>query len=178
MWHKLDCRLVSDLYILFQFFWAVLITQKLGSNLNYQLHCIVACVIIITLYRLLNLKWLINLSYSKFSWVLPINKYDIVKFFLSLFIIKFLVSIFKTIIGFILRNFINVFLNCKYISNILKNEFLILCIVYTILTNVTNSCIIFLIFYDYLNFCYFTIFVLLSLQLKILWLALFILPSR
>ena len=81
MWYNFNCRLVSDLYILFQFFQAVLITQKLGSNLKYQLHCIVACVIIITLNRSLNLKWLINLSsfilfklanliiknYSKFS---------------------------------------------------------------------------------------------------------------
>ena len=38
------------------------------------------------------------------------------------------------------------------------NEFLVLCIVYTIFTNVTNLCNIFSIFYDYLNFCYFTIF--------------------
>ena len=35
------------------------------------------------------------------------------------------------------------------------NEFLVLCIVYTIFTNVTNLCNIFSIFYD---FCYFTIF--------------------
>ena len=97
-------------------------------------------------------------NHSKSLWVLPINKYDLVKFFPSLFFIKFLVSIFKTIIDFILRNFINVFLNCKYIFNIFKNEFLVLCIVYTIFTNVTNLCNIFLIFYDYLNFCSFTIF--------------------
>ena len=38
------------------------------------------------------------------------------------------------------------------------NEFLVLCIVYTIFTNVTNLCNIFSVFYDYLNFCYFTIF--------------------
>ena len=161
-----------DLYALFQSFRAVLITQKLGSNFKYQLHCIVECMIIITLNRFLNLKWLVNLSsfiffklanltiknYSKSSWVLPINKYDLVKFFSSPFFIKFPVFIFKTIIDFILRNFINVFLNCKYIFNIFKNEFLVLCIVYTIFTNVTNLCNIFSIFYDYLNFCYFTIF--------------------
>ena len=33
-----------------------------------------------------------------------------------------------------------------------------LCIVYTVFTNVTNLCNIFLKFYDYLNFCYSTIF--------------------
>ena len=54
-----------------------------------------------------------------------------------------------------LRIFINVFLSCKYIFNIFKNEFLVLCIVSTIFTNVTNVCNRFLIFYDYLNFCYF-----------------------
>ena len=37
-------------------------------------------------------------------------------------------------------------------------NFLVLCIVYTIFTNVTNLCSIFLIFYGYLNFFYFTIF--------------------
>ena len=62
------------------------------------------------------------------------------------------------ITDFILRNFINVLPNCKYVFNIFKNEFLVLCIVPTIFTNVTNLCNIFLIFYDYLNFCYFTIF--------------------
>ena len=172
MCYNFNYRLVLDLYILFQSFRAVLITQKLGSNFKYQLHCIMACVIIITFNRFLNLKWLINLSsfiYSKLaylaiktcsksSWGLPINKCNLVKFFPSLFFIKFLVSIFKTIIDFILRNFINVLLNCKYIFNIFKNEFLVLCIVYTIFTNVTNLCNIFSIFYDYLNFCYFTIF--------------------
>ena len=100
-------------------------------------------------FKLANLK---IKNYSKSSWVLPINKYDLVKFFPSLFFIKFLVSIFKTIINFILRNFINVLLNCKYIFNIFKNEFLVLCIVYTIFINVSNLCKIFLIFYDYLNF--------------------------
>ena len=89
---------------------------------------------------------------------LPINKYDLVKFYPSLFFIQVLVSTFKTIIDFILGNFINVLLNCKYIFNIFKNEFLILCIVYTSFTNITNLCNIFLIFYDYLNFCYFTTF--------------------
>ena len=161
-----------DLFILFQSFRAVLITQKLGSNFKYQLHCIMACVIIITLIRFLNLKWLLNLSsfnysklvylitktYSKSSWALPINKYDLVKFFRSLFFIKFLLSFFETIINFMLRNFINVLLNCKYIFNIFKNEFLVLCIAYTIFTNVTNLCNTFSIFYDYLIFCYFTIF--------------------
>ena len=99
MCFNFNCRLVLDLYILFQSFRTVLITQKLGSNLKYQLHCVVACVIIITLSRFLNLKWLINLSsficcklayltiknYSKSWWVLPINKYDLVSFFPSLF---------------------------------------------------------------------------------------------
>ena len=103
MCFNFNCRLVLDLYILFQSFRTVLITQKLGSNLKYQLHCVVACVIIINLSRFLNLKWLINLSsficcklayltiknYSKSWWVLPINKYDLVSFFPSLF---FLVS--------------------------------------------------------------------------------------
>ena len=171
-----------DLYALFQSFRAVLITQKLGSKFKYQLHCIVECVIIITLNRFLNLKWLVNLSsfiffklanltiknYSKSSWVLPINKYDLVKFFSSPFFIKFPVFIFKTIIDFILRNFINVFLNYKYIFSTFKNEFLVLCIVFTIFTNVIYLCNIFLVFYDYLNFCYFTIFGSINLQLKIL----------
>ena len=176
MCYNFNCRLVLDLYILFQCFQAVLVTQKLGSNFKYRLHCIMAYMIIMTLNRFLNLKWLINLysfifsklaylvylayaikNYSKSSWTLPINKYDFVKFFLSLFFIKFLVSIFK-IIGFILRNFINVLLNCKYIFNIFKNEFLVLCIVYTNFTHVTNLCNIVLIFYNYLNVCYFTIF--------------------
>ena len=160
MCYNFNCRLVLDLYILFQCFQAVLVTQKLGSNFKYRLHCIMAYMIIMTLNRFLNLKWLINLSsfiYSKLayltiktcsksSWALPINKYDLVKFFPSLFFIKFLVSIFKTIIDFILRNFINAFLNCKYVFNIFKNEMLVLCIVYTIFTNVTNLCNIFLNF--------------------------------
>ena len=131
-----------------------------------------ACVIIITLNRFLNLKWLINLSsfiffklanltinnYNQSSSVLPINEYDFVKFFLDLFFIKFLVSIFIKIVDFILRNIINVLLNCEYILNIFNNEFLVLCIVYTIFTDVTNLCNAFSMFYDYLNFCYFTIF--------------------
>ena len=160
MCYNFDYRLVLDLYILLQSLRAVFITQKLGSNFKYQLHCILACMILKTFNRFLNLKWLINLSsfiYSKLayltiktcsksSWALPINKYNLVKFFLSLFFIKFLASIFKTIINFILRNFINVLLNCKYIFNIFKNEFLVLCIVNTIFTNVTNPCNIFLIF--------------------------------
>ena len=123
MCYNFNYRLVLDLYILFQPFWAVLITQKLGSNFKYQLHCIMACMIIITLIRFLNLKWLINLSsfnysklaylttktYNKSQWALTINKYDFVKFFPSLFFIKVLVSIFKSIINFISRNFINVY---------------------------------------------------------------------
>ena len=55
MCYNFNYRLVFDLYILFQSFRAVLITQKLGSNFKYQLHCIMACVII-TLNRFLNLK--------------------------------------------------------------------------------------------------------------------------
>ena len=35
MCYNFDCRLVLDLYILFQSFRAVLITQKLGSNFKY-----------------------------------------------------------------------------------------------------------------------------------------------
>ena len=118
MCYNFNYRLVLDLYILFQSFRAVLITQKLGSNFKYQLHCIMACVIIITFNRFLNLKWLINMSsfiYSKLahlaiktcsksSWGLQINKHNLVKFFPGLFFIKFLVSIFKMIINFIFRN--------------------------------------------------------------------------
>ena len=172
MCYNFNCRLVLDLYIHFQSFQAVLITRKIGSNFMYQLHCIMACVIIIILNRFLNLKWLLNLSsfiftklayltiknYSKFLWALPIKKYDIVKLFTNLFFIKFLVSIFKMIIDFILRNFINVLLNCKYIFNIFINEFLVLCIVYTIFTNVTKLCNIFLIFYNYLISFFFFFF--------------------
>ena len=126
-----------DLYVLFQSFRAVLITQKLDSKFKYQLHCIVACVIIITLNRFLNLKRLINLSsfiffklanltiknYSKSSWVLPINKYDLVKFFSSPFFIKFPVFIFKTIIDFILRNFIMYFLTINIFLAPLRMNF-------------------------------------------------------
>ena len=89
MCYNFNYRLVLDLYILFQSFRAVLITQKLSSNFKCQLHCIMACLILITFNRFLNLKWLINLSsfiysklayltiktYSKSSWALPINKY-------------------------------------------------------------------------------------------------------
>ena len=35
---------------------------------------------------------------------------------------------------------------------------MVLCIVYAIFTNVTNLCNTFLIFYDYPDFCYFTVF--------------------
>ena len=104
------------------------------------------------------LAYVTTKTYSKSSWALPINKSDLDKFFASLFFIKILVSISKAIINFILRSFINVLLNCKYIFNIFKNEFLVLCIVYTIFTNVTNLCNTFSIFYDNLGFCYFTIF--------------------
>ena len=90
MCYNFNYRLVLDLYILFQSFRAVLITQKLGSNFKYQLHCIMACLILITFNRFLNLKWLINLSsfiYSKLaylaiktcrksSWGLSINKFN------------------------------------------------------------------------------------------------------
>ena len=102
MCFNFNCRFVLDLCILFQSFQAVFVTQKLGFNFKYQLHCIVACVIRIFLNRFLNLKWLINLSsfiflklanltiknYNKSSWVLPINKYDLVKFCPSLFLSK------------------------------------------------------------------------------------------
>ena len=54
MCYNFNYRLVLDLYILFQSFRAVLITQKLGSNFKYQLHCIMACVIMITFNRFLN----------------------------------------------------------------------------------------------------------------------------
>ena len=50
------------------------------------------------------------------------------------------------------------FLTVTCIFNIFKNEFLVLYIVTTIFTTVINLCNIFLIFYNYLNFCYFTIF--------------------
>ena len=94
MCYKFNCRLVFDLYIIFQSFRTVFITQKLDSNFKYQLHYIIACVTIIILNRFLNLRRLINLSsftllklafrkerserlsYSNSSWVLPINKYD------------------------------------------------------------------------------------------------------
>ena len=135
MCYNFNCKLVLDLYILFRSFWAVLITQKLGSIFKYQLYCIMACMIIITLNRYLNLKWFINLSsfilskiayltiknYRKSSWTSPIKKYDLVKFFPCQFFIIFIVSIFKTIIDFILRNVVNVLLNCKYVFNILMN---------------------------------------------------------
>ena len=56
-----------------------------------------------------------------------------------------------------LRNFINAFLNCKYIFNTFKNEFWYYAL-FLLFFNVTNLCNIFLTFYNYLNFCYFTIF--------------------
>ena len=91
----------------------------------------------ITLNRFLNLKWLINLSsfiffklanltiknYSKSSWVLPINKYDLVKFFSSLFFIKFPVFIFKMIIDFILRILLMYFLTINIFLGPLRINF-------------------------------------------------------
>ena len=47
MCYNFNYRLVLDLYSLFQSFWTVFITQKLGFHFKYQLDCIVACVIII-----------------------------------------------------------------------------------------------------------------------------------
>ena len=67
MCYNFNCRLVLYSYILFESFLAVLITQKLDYNFKYQLNCIMTCVIIITLNRFLNLKWLINLSLFTFS---------------------------------------------------------------------------------------------------------------
>ena len=49
---------------------------------------------------------------------------------------------------------------------IFKDEFLVLCIIYTIFTNVTNPCNIFSIFFNYLNFCLFTIFGSLKLSVE------------
>ena len=72
MCYNFNCRLVLDFHILFQSFRVVLITQELGSDFKCRLHCAVACVIIITLIRFLNLKWLINLSlfnYSKLAYL-------------------------------------------------------------------------------------------------------------
>ena len=59
--------------------------------------------------------------------------------------------------------YVNAFLNCKYVFNIFKNGFLVLCVVFT---NVTNLCNVFLIFYDYLNFYYFTSFVSIKFAVK------------
>ena len=56
------------------------------------------------------------------------------------------------------RNFINAFIDCKYIFTIFKNDFLLLCIVTASFTNVNNLYNIFLIFYGFLNFCDFTSF--------------------
>ena len=56
MRYNFKCRLVLDLYIIFQSLQIVSITQKLGSNFKYQLHCIMECVIIMTLKRFLNPK--------------------------------------------------------------------------------------------------------------------------
>ena len=126
-------------------------------------------MIIITLNRFLNLKWFINVSsfillklsfwnekiekhsYSKFSWVLSVNKYNLVNFFPSPFFINILVFIFKTTIDFMLTNLVDAFLNYKYISKIFENDILILCIITTIFN-------MFLIFYNYLKFCYCTNF--------------------
>ena len=56
MCYNFNCRLVLDLYVLFPSFKAVLITQNLDFNFKYQLHSIVACMIMTTLNRFLNLK--------------------------------------------------------------------------------------------------------------------------
>ena len=72
MCYNFNYKLALDFYILFQSFGAVFITQKLGSNFKYQLYCIMACVIIITFNRFLNLKWLINLPsfiYCKLAYL-------------------------------------------------------------------------------------------------------------
>ena len=72
MCYNFNCGLVLDFHILLQSFQAVLITQELGSDFKCWLHCAVVCVIIITLIRFLNLKWLINLSsfnYSKLAYL-------------------------------------------------------------------------------------------------------------
>ena len=72
MCYNFNYRLVLDLYIIFQSFRAVLITQKLGSNFKYQLHSTMKCLIIITFNKFLNPKWLINLSsfiYSKLAYL-------------------------------------------------------------------------------------------------------------
>ena len=118
MYYNFNCRLVFvDLYILFQPFQTVYMTQKLDSNFTYQFQCIVTCVIITTL-RFLNIKSLINVSffiffklvsgkvkgkehsYGKSSWVLPIIKYDLVKFCPGQFFINLLVFVFKAMIDF------------------------------------------------------------------------------
>ena len=78
MCYNFNFRLVLYSYILFESFPAVLITQKLDYNFKYQLNCIMTCVIIITLNRFLNLKWLINLSsftFSKYAY-LTIKNYS------------------------------------------------------------------------------------------------------
>ena len=133
--------MVLDLYILFQSFQKVFITLNLSFNFKYQLHCIVACVIIRTLNRFLNLKWLINMSSfiffklasekensekhsnSKSSWILPIIKYDLIVCFPGSFLIKFLVSIFKTMIDFMLRNFLMYFLTVNIFLTFLRMNF-------------------------------------------------------
>ena len=68
--------------------------------------------------------------------------------------------------------------NCKYIFNIFKNEFLVLSIVTLTFTNATNLCNIFLIFYDFPNFCYFTIFGSVKVAVEKFITSIFILLSR
>ena len=71
MCYNFNYRLVLDLYIIFQSYEGVLITQKLGSNFKYQVHC--------------KLAYLTLKTCSKSSCALPINKYNLVKFFPSIF---------------------------------------------------------------------------------------------
>ena len=68
--------------------------------------------------------------------------------------------------------------NCKYIFNIFKNEFLVLSIVTLTFTNVTDPCNILLIFYDFPNFCYFTIFGSVKVAVEKFITSIFILLSR
>ena len=56
--HNFNCRLVSDLYILFQSIQRVFITQKLGCNFRYQFR---ACDYN-NFKQVLNFKWFISSS--------------------------------------------------------------------------------------------------------------------
>ena len=86
------------------------------------------------------------------------KKISLTHIFPGPFFINFLVCIFKMAIDFMLRNFIMHFLILNIFLTFSRMIFLVLCIVTTIFTNATNLCNIFLIFYNHLNFCYFTIF--------------------